>query len=151
MHFLNGLWMSGIAHELSENITWYCEYYIDSKANEIPHTKVVHLLKNCQRHWMPTNREESICNGHCRVWFYWTYTVSLITTARLDGVIIDKQDLREKLESTENRLGEYEDRNAQLKSQNEELQRKLKELNPKNKILQRGYKPREGMAQILDI
>ena len=60
-------------------------------------------------------------------------TVSLINAARIHGLVKEKQDLIQKLRTTEQRLGEYEERNAQLETQNAELQRKLRESNQKRK------------------
>jgi hypothetical protein len=108
------------------------EYYIDSKANEIPFQggslaqKLVDALdayqkgKSISATGIPDDRIIA-------------YTASLITVARVSGLVKDKQDLIQKLKATEDRLGECEDRNAQLNNQNEELQRKLRESNLKRK------------------
>ena len=60
-------------------------------------------------------------------------TVSLINAARIHGLVKEKQDLIQKLKTTEDRLGGCEDRNAQLENKNEELQRKLRDSNQKRK------------------
>jgi hypothetical protein len=109
------------------------EYYIDSKANEIPYQggslaqKLVAALDAYQR-------EKSIsATGIPQSDYIIQQTVSLINAARIHGLVRDRQDLTQKLKATEDRLGECEDRNAQLKNQNEELQRKLRESNLKRK------------------
>jgi peptidoglycan hydrolase CwlO-like protein len=61
------------------------------------------------------------------------YTVSLITAARLYGLVKDRLDLMQKLKETEDRLGECMDNNTQLRNQIEELQRRLREPNQKRK------------------
>jgi predicted RNase H-like nuclease (RuvC/YqgF family) len=101
------------------------EYYIDSKANDIPYQggslaqKLSEALETYQREKSTsvTGIPESDHIIH--------NTVSLINAARIHGLIKDAQDLMQKLKEIEDRLGECEDRNAQLKKQNEELQRKL--------------------------
>jgi len=109
------------------------EYYIDSKANEVPYQggslaqKLVAALDAYQR-------EKSIsATGIPQSDYVIQQTVSLINAARIHGVVKEKQDLIQKLETTEDRLGECEEKKAQLKNQNEELQRKLKESNQKRK------------------
>jgi predicted RNase H-like nuclease (RuvC/YqgF family) len=108
------------------------EYYIDSKANEIPYQggslaqKLVAALdayqqgKNSSTTGIP---DDAII----------AYTVSLITAARLFGLVKDRQDLMQKLKETEDRLGECTDNNTQLRNQIEELQRRLREPNKKDK------------------
>ncbi len=109
------------------------EYYIDSKANEIPYQggslaqKLVAALEAYQR------EKSTSATGIPQSDYIIQHTVSLINAARIHGLIKDTQDLMQKLKATEDRLGECEDRNAQLKNQNEELQRKLKESNQKRK------------------
>jgi hypothetical protein len=109
------------------------EYYIDSKANEIPYQggslaqKLVAALDAYQRE--KSNSATGIPQSDYTI----QHTVSLINAARIHGLVKDRQDLMQKLMTTENRLGECEDRNAQLKNQNEELQRKLRESNLKRK------------------
>jgi len=109
------------------------EYYIDSKAKEIPFQggllaqKLVAALDAYQREKIASAtgipQSDSIIQ----------HTVSLINAARLHGLVKDRQDLMQKLKATEDRLGECEDRNARLKNQNEELHRKLRESNLKRK------------------
>ncbi len=108
------------------------EFYIDSKANEIPYQggslaqKLVAALdayqqgKNSSTTGIP---DDAII----------AYTVSLITAARLFGLVKDRQDLMQKLKETEDRLGECTDNNTQLRNQIEELQRRLREPNKKDK------------------
>jgi predicted RNase H-like nuclease (RuvC/YqgF family) len=109
------------------------EYYIDSKANEIPYQggslaqKLVAALDAYQR------EKNTSATGIPQSDYIIQHTVSLINAARLHGLVKDTQDLMQKLKATEDSLGECEDRNAQLKSQNEELQRKLREANQKRK------------------
>jgi hypothetical protein len=109
------------------------EYYIDPKANEIPYQggslaqKLVAALDAYQRE--KSNSATGIPQSDYTI----QHTVSLINAARIHGLVKDRQDLMQKLMTTENRLGECEDRNAQLKNQNEELQRKLRESNLKRK------------------
>jgi hypothetical protein len=109
------------------------EYYIDSKANEIPYQggslaqKLVAALESYQR------EKSTSATGIPQSDYIIQHTVSLINAARLHGLIKDRQDLMQKLKTTEDRLGECEDRNAQLIHQNEELQRKLREPNQKRK------------------
>lgn len=109
------------------------EYYIDSKANEIPYQggllaqKLVAALDAYERE--KSNSATGIPQSDHII----QHTVSLIKAARIHGLVREKQDLMEKLIGTENRLGECEDRNAHLKIQNEELQRKLRESNLKRK------------------
>jgi phage shock protein A len=108
------------------------EYYIDSKANEIPYQggslaqKLLSALdayqqgKNSSTTGIP---DDSIIG----------YTVSLTTAARLFGLVKDRQDVMQKLKETEDRLGECTDNNTQLRNQIEELQRRLKEPTKKDK------------------
>ena len=109
------------------------EYYIDSKANEIPYQggslaqKLVAALEAYQR------EKSTSATGIPESDYIIQHTVSLISAARIHGLVKDAQDLMHKLKATEGRLGECEDRNAQLKNQNEELQRKLRESNQKRK------------------
>ena len=109
------------------------EYYIDSKANEIPYQggslaqKLVAALDAYQR------EKTSSATGIPQSDYIIQQTVSLINAARIHGLVKEKQDLMHKLKTTEDRLGECEDRNAQLKNQNEEFQRKLRESNQKRK------------------
>jgi len=109
------------------------EYYIDSRANDIPYQggslaqKLVAALDAYQR-------EKSIsATGLPQSDYVIQQTTGLINAARIHGLIKDTQDVLEKLRLTEDKLRECEDRNAQLKNQNEELQRKLKESNLKRK------------------
>ncbi|MFL6408571.1 MAG: hypothetical protein ACJ71F_16085 [Nitrososphaeraceae archaeon] len=79
-------------------------YYIDSKANEIPYQggslaqKLVAALdayqegKNSSTTGIP---DDTIIE----------YTASLVTAARLYGIVKDRQDLMQKLKETEDRLG----------------------------------------------
>jgi chromosome segregation ATPase len=109
------------------------EYYIDSKANEIPYQggslaqKLVAALDAYQR------EKSTSATGIPQSDYVIQQTVSLIDAARIHGLVKDRQDLKQKLKATEGRLGECEDRNAELKNQNEELQRKLRESNAKRK------------------
>jgi vacuolar-type H+-ATPase subunit I/STV1 len=109
------------------------EYYIDSKANEIPYQggslaqKLVAALEAYQR------EKSTSATGIPQSDYIIQHTVSLIYAARIHGLIKDTQDLMQKLKATEDRLGECENRNAQLKNQNEELQRKLTASNQKRK------------------
>jgi predicted RNase H-like nuclease (RuvC/YqgF family) len=109
------------------------EYYIDSKANEIPYQggslaqKLVAALDAYQR------EKNTSATGIPQSDYIIQHTVSLINAARIHGLVKDTQDLMQKLKATEDSLGECEDRNAQLKNQNEELQRKLREANQKRK------------------
>jgi hypothetical protein len=109
------------------------EYYIDSKANEIPYQggslaqKLVAALDAYERE--KSNSATGIPQSDHII----QQTVSLIKAARIHGLVREKQDLMQKLIGTENRLGECEDRNAELKIQNEELQRKLRESHLKRK------------------
>jgi primosomal protein N'' len=109
------------------------EYYIDSKANEIPYQggslaqKLVAALDAYQR-------EKSIsATGIPQSDYIIQQTVSLINAARIHGLVKEKQDLIQKLKTTEDRLGECEGRNDQLENKNEELQRKLRESNQRRK------------------
>ena len=109
------------------------EYYIDSKANEIPYQggslaqKLVAALDAYQR------EKNTSATGIPQSDYIIQHTVSLINAARIHGLVKDAQDLMQKLKATEDSLGECKDRNAQLKNQNEELQRKLREANQKRK------------------
>lgn len=109
------------------------EYYIDSKANEIPYQggplaqKLSLALEAYQR------EKSASATGIPQSDYTIRHTVNLINAARIHGLVKDTQDLIQKLKDLEDRLGEYEERNAQLKNQNEELQRKLKESNQKRK------------------
>lgn len=109
------------------------EYYIDSKANEIPYQggslaqKLVAALDAYQR------EKNTSATGIPQSDYIIQHTVSLINAARIHGLVKDTQDLMQKLKATEDSLGECEDRNAQLKNQNEELQRKSREANQKRK------------------
>ena len=109
------------------------EYYIDSKANEIPYQggslaqKLSLALEAYQR------EKSASATGIPQSDHIIRNTVNLINAARIHGLVKDTQDLMQKLKATEDRLGECEDRNAQLKNQNEELQRKLRESNQKRK------------------
>jgi predicted RNase H-like nuclease (RuvC/YqgF family) len=101
------------------------EYYIDSKANDIPYQggslaqKLSDALEAYQR------EKSTSVTGIPESDYIIQNTVSLINAARVHGLVKDAQDLIQKLKEIEDRLGECEDRNAQLKKQNEELQRKL--------------------------
>jgi hypothetical protein len=109
------------------------EYYIDSKANDIPYQggslaqKLVAALDAYQR------EKNTSATGIPQSDYIIQHTVSLINAARIHGLVKDTLDLMQKLKATEDSLGECEDRNAQLKNQNEELQRKLREANQKRK------------------
>jgi predicted RNase H-like nuclease (RuvC/YqgF family) len=109
------------------------EYYIDSKANEIPYQggslaqKLSQALEAYQR------EKSTSATGIPQSDSIIQHAVSLINAARIHGLVKDKQDLMQKLKAKEDRLEECEDRNAQLKNQNEELQRKLRESNQKRK------------------
>ena len=109
------------------------EYYIDSKGNEIPYQggtlaqKLVAALDAYQR-------EKSIsATGIPQSDYVIQQTVSLINAARIHGLVKEKQDLIQKLQTTEDSLVGCEDRNAQLENKNEELQRKLRDSNQKRK------------------
>lgn len=109
------------------------EYYIDSKANEIPY-QGGSLVQKLSEALDAYQREKSIAaTGIPQSDYIIQHTVSLINAARIHGLVKDKQDLMQKLKTTEDRLGECEDRNAQLKKQNEEFQRRLRESNQKRK------------------
>jgi hypothetical protein len=109
------------------------EYYIDSKAKEIPFQggllaqKLVAALDAYQREKIAS------ATGIPQSDYIIQHTVSLINAARIHGLVKDRQDLMQKLKATEDRLGECEDRNAHLKNQNEDLHRKLWESNLKRK------------------
>jgi hypothetical protein len=109
------------------------EYYIDSKGNEIPYQggslvqKLVAALDAYQR------EKSTSATGIPRSDYIIQQTVGLINAARIHGVIKEKQDLIQKLKTTEDRLEECEGRNSELENKNEELQRKLRESNQKRK------------------
>lgn len=109
------------------------EYYIDSRANEIPYQggslaqKLSLALEAYQRD------KSASATGIPQSDYIIQHTVNLINSARIHGLVKDTQDLIQKLKDLEDRLEEYEDTNAQLKNQNEDLQRKLKESNQKRK------------------
>jgi hypothetical protein len=109
------------------------EYYIDSKAKEIPFQggllaqKLVAALDAYQREKIAS------ATGIPQSDYIIQHTVSLINAARIHGLVKDRQDLMQKLKATEDSLGECEDRNARLKNQNEDLHRKLWESNLKRK------------------
>jgi predicted RNase H-like nuclease (RuvC/YqgF family) len=109
------------------------EYYIDSKANEVPYQggslaqKLSQALEAYQR------EKSTSATGIPQSDYIIQHTVSLINAARIHGLVKDTQDLIQKLRVTEDRLGECEDRNAQLINQNEELQRKLRESNQRRR------------------
>jgi hypothetical protein len=109
------------------------EYYIDSKANEIPYQggslaqKLVAALEAYQR------EKSTSATGIPQSDYIIQHMVNLISAARIHGLVKDTQDLLQKLKATEDRLAECEERNAQLKNQNEVLQRKLRESNQKRK------------------
>jgi hypothetical protein len=109
------------------------EYYIDSKANEILHQggslaqKLVASLDAYQK------EKSTSATGIPQSDYVIQQTVSLINAARIHGLVKEKQDLIQKLMTTEQRLGESEERNARLEAQNAELQRKLRESNQKRK------------------
>ena len=109
------------------------EYYIDSKAKEIPYQggslaqKLVAALEAYQR------EKSTSATGIPQSDYIIQHTVNLINAARIHGLVKDTQDLMHKLKASEDRLGECEDRNAQLKNQYEELQRNLRESNQKRK------------------
>jgi hypothetical protein len=92
------------------------EYYIDSKANEIPYQggslaqKLVAALDAYQR------EKNTSATGIPQSDYIIQHTVSLINAARIHGLVKDTQDLMQKLKATEDSLGECEDRNAQLKN-----------------------------------
>ncbi|MDQ3835422.1 MAG: hypothetical protein M3270_00600, partial [Thermoproteota archaeon] len=102
------------------------EYYIDSKANEIPYQggslaqKLVAALDAYQE--QKSNSTTGIPDDPIIA-----YTASLVTAARLYGLVKDRQDLMQKLKETEDTLGECTDKNAKLTNQIEELQRRSKE------------------------
>ncbi|MDQ3873023.1 MAG: hypothetical protein M3258_05365 [Thermoproteota archaeon] len=109
------------------------EYYIDSKANEIPYQggslaqKLAAALDAYQR------EKSTSTTGIPQSDYIIQQTVSLINAARIHGLVKEKQDLIQKLKTREDRLAECEDRNAQLQNQNEDLQRKVKESSQKRK------------------
>jgi hypothetical protein len=109
------------------------EYYIDSKANEIPYQggslaqKLVAALDAYQR------EKSTSATGIPQSDYVIQQTVSLINAARIHGLVKEKQDLIQKLQTTEDSLVGCEDRNAQLENKNEELQRKLRDSNQKRK------------------
>jgi hypothetical protein len=108
------------------------EYYIDSKANEIPYQggslaqKLVAALNAYQEDKSSSTTgipDDAII----------AYTVSLITAARLYGLVKERQDLMQKLKETEDTLGECMDNNTKLRNQIEELQRRLRQPNQRRK------------------
>ena len=109
------------------------EYYIDSKANEIPYQggslaqKLVAALDAYQR------EKSTSATGIPQSDYIIQHTVSLINAARIHGLVKNTQDLMQKMKATEDRLGECEGRNDQLENKNEELQRKLRESNQRRK------------------
>jgi hypothetical protein len=109
------------------------EYYIDSKANEIPYQggslaqKLVAALDAYER------EKNTSATGIPQSDHIIQHTVSLINAAHIHGIVKDKQDLMQKLKGTEDLLRESEDRSAQLKNENEELRRKLRESNQKRR------------------
>jgi primosomal protein N'' len=109
------------------------EYYIDSKANQIPYQggslaqKLVAALDAYQR------EKSTSATGIPQSDYIIQQTVSLINAARIHGLVKEKQDLIQKLKTTEDRLGKCEGRNDQLENKNEELQRKLRESNQRRK------------------
>jgi chromosome segregation ATPase len=123
------------------------EYYIDSKANEIPYQggslaqKLSQALEAYQGVAQKLSQaleayqrvKSTSATGIPQSDYIIQHTVSLINAARIHGLVKDTQDLMQKLKATEDRLAECEDRNAQLKNQNEELQRKLRESNQKRR------------------
>ena len=109
------------------------EYYIDSKANEIPYQGGL-LAQKLSLALEAYQREKSAsATGIPQSDYIIQHTVNLINAARIHGLVKDTQDLIQKLKDLEDRLGEHEDRIDQLKNQNEDLQRKLKESNQKRK------------------
>ena len=109
------------------------EYYIDSKANEIPY-QGASLAQKLSLALEAYQREKSTsATGIPQSDYIIQHTVSLIDAARIHGLVKNTQDLIQKLKALEDRLKECEDRNAQLRNQNEDLQRKLKESNQKRK------------------
>jgi hypothetical protein len=109
------------------------EYYIDSKANEIPYQGGSLAQKLSQALDAYQRDKSTSATGIPQSDYIIQHTVSLINASRLHGLIKDTEDLMQKLKATEDRLGECEDRNAQLKNQNEELQKKLTGSNQKRK------------------
>lgn len=109
------------------------EYYIDSKANEISYQggslaqKLVAALDAYQR------EKSTSATGIPQSDYVIQQAVSLINAARIHGLVKEKQDLIQKLQTTEESLVGCEDRNAQLENKNEELQRKLRDSNQKRK------------------
>jgi arginine/lysine/ornithine decarboxylase len=108
------------------------EYYIDPKANEILYQggslaqKLVSALESYQE---AKNTSTTGIPDDPII----AYTASLITAARLYGLVRDRGDLMQKLKETEDRVGECMDKNAQLRDRIEELQRRLKEPSQKRK------------------
>ena len=108
------------------------EFYIDSKANEIPYqggSLAQKLLSALDAYQQGKNSSTTGIPDDAII----GYTVSLITAARLFGLVKDRQDVMQKLKETEDRLGECTDNNTQLRNQIEELQRRLKEPTRKDK------------------
>ena len=108
------------------------EYYIDSKANDIEYQggslaqKLLAALDAYQegRSSSTTGIPDDPIIAH---------TASLITAARLYGLVKDRQDLIQRLKETEDRFDECMGKNAKLRNQNEELQRRLREPSQKRK------------------
>src|SRR3712207_6772962 len=102
------------------------EYYIDSKANEIPYQggslaqKLVSALDAYQEE--KNNSTTGIPDDPVIA-----YTASLVNAARLYGLVKERQDLMQKLKETEDRLGECMDKNINLRNQIEELHRRARE------------------------
>ena len=108
------------------------EFYIDSKANEIPYqgsSLAQKLIAALDAYQQGKNSSTTGIPDDAII----AYTVSLITAARLFGLVKDRQDLMQKLKETEDRLGECTENNTQLRNQIEELQRRLREPNKKDK------------------
>jgi predicted RNase H-like nuclease (RuvC/YqgF family) len=108
------------------------EFYIDSKANEIPYqggSLAQKLLSALDAYQQGKNSSTTGIPDDPII----GYTVSLITAARLFGLVKDRQDVMQKLKETEDRLGECTDNNSQLRNKIEELQRRLKEPTRKDK------------------
>ncbi len=102
------------------------DYYIDFKANEIQYQcgslaqKLVAALDVYQEGKSSSTTgipDDPII----------AYTASLVTAARLYGLVKDRQDLMQKLKESEDRLIQCMDKNANLRSQIVELQRRLRE------------------------
>jgi hypothetical protein len=108
------------------------EYYIDSKANEIPYqggSLAQKLLAALDAYQGGKNNSTTGIPDDPII----AHTASLVTAARLYGLVKDRQDLMQKLKEAEDRFGECMDKNAKLRSQIEELQRRSKDPNQKRK------------------